>query len=149
MRYFDHITITTGHTVRQYCNDVTDETVARLQSMLDIALQSSAPTAVPGVEGATITATAPTAKTLLATVWIVQMPIITVGVALKSRGGAELWRMMVESATTPVAPRISAGQQPPAPWIADRIEAGAAQHASTLSWTGDFSRCLAWAWAEY
>ena len=53
----------------------------------------------------------------------------------------------LNQATTPV---VTDREKPPrTPWQADRIEAGALLHPDAIGWTGDFSRCLAWAWSEY
>lgn len=44
--------------------------------------------------------------------------------------------------------RTSPDQVPPEPWVAVRIEVGAAVMPEAMAWTGDLERCLAWAWIE-
>ncbi len=70
-------------------------------------------------------------------------PILTFGVAPKSRGAAKLWDMLISTGVLASDP----GEVPPAPWLATRMEAGASR--STLaSWIPDYQRLIAWAWIE-
>ena len=57
-------------------------------------------------------------------------------------GDDDAWALIHEDSSFPLATRPSA--PPPAPYIADRIEIGAAMHMDALTWTGDFSRCFGW-----
>lgn len=79
--------------------------------------------------------------------WETRVPIITIGVATKSRSARTLWRILHDKSPFPLA--TTASFPPAAPWIADRIEGGALMHPEALTWTGDFSRNLGWAWMEY
>ncbi|MDD3447361.1 MAG: hypothetical protein PHS60_18310, partial [Zavarzinia sp.] len=64
-------------------------------------------------------------------------PIMTSAVCAHSRAAARLWRA------------IGGDKAPPAaPWVADRLEAGAALFPEALAWTGDLSRLIAWAYIE-
>lgn len=148
-KYIHHVTLNTGHVARQERAAISDGAIAALADTLDGILQG-AHVPVPGCEGYLINGSHH-AHDLIATVWRGpwerRIPIITMATALKSRSSPALWRMMHDQSTVPLATRADA--PPPAPWQADRIEAPAMAHPDALEWTGDLSRCLAWAWAEY
>ncbi|SKA31126.1 hypothetical protein [Consotaella salsifontis] len=142
--YFSHVTLDTGHRARQPREAVADTVIEMMRPILDSALTGGKP-AVPGCEGYHLASSHATRNTMLATLYHDDgTPILTTAVCLKSRDGPKLWRMLHER---PLATRPD--DPPPAPWIADRLEPGAMAHPDALAWTGDFSRCLAWAWAEY
>lgn len=75
------------------------------------------------------------------------VPIVTVGIAADDECAGDLWRALhsrtdLELATDPM-------DTPPAPWVADRLDVGAATFPAALYWTADLSRCLAWTWIEH
>lgn len=147
--YIHHVTLNTGHVARQRRDHISEEAVAALADTLDGILQG-AHMPVPGFPGYLINGRHHM-HDLIATVWHgpwdQRIPILTTATALKSRSAPALWRLLHDQSTVPLA--TSSDGVPPAPWQADRIEAGAALHPDALSWTGDLSRCLAWTWAEY
>lgn len=149
MTYIYHVTLNTGHGARQYRRDVGEAAIAALSDTLDGVLQG-AHLPVPGQPDYLLNGRH-SGHDLIATVWRVpwdkRAPILTCGTALKSRSASALWRMLHER---PSLPLVTDPTRPPsAPWQADRIEAGALLDASPMTWTGDFSRCLAWAWHDY
>lgn len=145
-----HVTLMTGHVARQNRRDVSNEAVAAVSDLLDAAIQGGHP-ALPIDGGRWLLNATTQGRSLIATVWhgpwAARAPILTVGVALKSRVSAPLWRILHTNSAVPLA--TTAALAPPAPWIADRIEPGALLHPDAMSWTGDFSRTLGWAWMEY
>ncbi|MBX9756017.1 MAG: hypothetical protein K2X80_14780, partial [Pseudomonadaceae bacterium] len=72
-------------------------------------------------------------------------PLVTMGVAKRSRHAATLWPLL----TGPVMPRSMPGIQCPAtPWLAVSIWPTIAMHPEALEWLGDLEQCIAWAWME-
>lgn len=149
MTYIWHVTLNSGHALKQPRSAVGDDAIAALADMLDAVLAGGHPE-VPGFKGYVVNGNYSghdLISTLWAAPWSNRVPILTTAISLKSRSSPALWRMMHEQST--VALRTEADKPPAAPWLADRLEAGAVLHADALAWSGDFSRCLAWAWAEY
>lgn len=154
-RYVHHVTLTTGDVRYSPRDEVRDDIVAGLRPLIGRALTGKH-TPVPTPDGAGFTLTGGVLRDCCAiTLWAPDpsmdatpshVPVLTVGVAPHGRCGARLWRMLHEGATTLV--RTSPDERPPAPWCADRIEVGAALYPDAMHWTGDLSRCLAWAWIE-
>ncbi len=142
--YIHHVTLQTGHVARQSRAEVGDAAIAALSDLLDSALTGGRP-AVPGFVTYAVTG-AQQGRDLVATLWRGDAPILTTAVALRSRSAPALWRLLHHGrddlATDPESP-------PPAPWCADRLEVGALLHREALAWTGDYARCLAWAWVAY
>lgn len=73
-------------------------------------------------------------------------PVLTVAVCLRSRDSARLWAMMHDGQQ---ALLTRADDPPAAPWMAERIEAGALDHMAAMRWSGSLARAVAWAWMEY
>lgn len=146
-----HVTLMTGHVARQSRDDVSQDAIDVVAELLDGILQGAhLPLPVPGylVNGTHF------GRDLIATVWrgpwVTRVPILTTGVGLRSRSAPRLWRELhahPEALPAPLATDVNA--PPPVPWIADRIEAGALLHTDALAWTGDWARCLGWAWMDY
>ena len=147
--YIEHVTLTTGHNVRQFRSGVSQAALAAVTETLDGILEGAV-MLVPGCPGYLVNG-GHSGHGLWATVWHgpwpSKEPILTTATALKARSAPRLWRMLHDTATTPCATRREA--VPPAPWLADRIEVGALEHPEAMEWTGDFARCLAWAWYEH
>lgn len=140
-RYLHHVTLNTGHSRRSYRDEVADVAIAAVQDALSRALSGPGARAALPVPGYEMTATAH-GRALLATVWRGQTPLVTLGVALTSRSGAGLWRLMHE------AQGLATANQPcpPEPWVAGRIEPTGASDPAALVWIADFERVAAWAW---
>lgn len=149
MTYIWHVTLNSGHVAKQSRSDIMEEAIAALADTLDGMLQGNH-VDVPGFPGYIVNGSH-SGHDLIATVWRgpwdKRVPVVTMAVALRSRSAASLWKLLHDKST--VALVTSRENPPAAPWLADRIEVGAAIHHDALAWTGDFSRCLAWAWAEY
>lgn len=154
-RHLHHITLQTGHVRRSPRDEVRDDVVARLQSLIRRALTGEHQP-VPGQPGYTLTGGVQ-GRCCALTLWgrtpvsggrvsPQPVPILTVGIAPHSRCGAQLWRHL--HARTDLRYTTDADHVPPEPWCADRLELGAALDLGALGWTGDLARCLAWAWIE-
>lgn len=72
-------------------------------------------------------------------------PLVTMGVARRSRGAQTLWRIMHDApydlATDPDNP-------PKAPWLAVRVEPSLIDDPGASVWLADYERALAWAWIK-
>lgn len=151
MSHLHHVTLTTGHVRRQARDEVGEDAIAAVAELLDGILQGARmPVRVPGylVNGRHL------GRDLITTVWRGpwedRRPVLTTGVGLRSRSAPRLWRILHDHQETLPAPLVTdPGHPPPVPWVADRIEIGAALHPDVLEWTGDWARCLGWAWADY
>ncbi len=148
MKYLKHITMMTGHSRDSYRREIDPNALAEVAALLDAALlgEKGHRVRMPNVKDVDLVASQQ-GKALLATLYDSRSkaPILTTGVALRSTASAGLWKMLVETSTVPVE-RMPA---PPAPWIADRIEIGAIDRFDVMAWSGDWARCLGWAWVDY
>lgn len=148
-RYILHVTTNTGHRRRSFRSEVADSVVNTLRPLVERAIAGER-VEIPQLDGYTMTAERH-GWCLLVTLWGRSpssddpLPILTTGVAPRSRCGARLWRRLHETAT-PLA--TGTDWTPPPPWVADRIEAGSALHLDAMHWTGDFARCIAWTWMD-
>lgn len=71
--------------------------------------------------------------------------MVTVGIATHSRAGAPLWRLLIETASTPLQPLDC----PSEPWVVARLEpAIVTASRDVVGALGDLERCLGWAWIE-
>ncbi len=139
-----HITLTTGDVRRSPRTEVGDDALAIIRPLLFLAIDTHERVPLPHPPGYSISATAGK-STCLVTLWGAQsetalpqsVPLLTTGIAAADGDkSAQLWRMLGGVASPP-----------PAPWCADRIEFPLA-HMEAYRWTGDYSRCVAWAWLE-
>lgn len=151
-RYLTHVTLTSGHERISPRSEVGDDLVAALQPVLRRALAGDhAP--VPGQPGYTMTGGVH-GRCCMVTLWGVvrdtvgpeRVPVMHVGVAAHSRCGAHLWRRLHEREDLPTS--TDPERCPPEPWCADLLDVGAGLLPAALEWTGDWSRCVAWAWLE-
>lgn len=121
-----HVTLTTGHTKRTYRDEVADESVVGAMDLLERAQHERV--RMPGLgDDMAITVTSEGRSAMIATIWQGEVPVVTFGVARNSRASAGLWRILLRTATpehTPIVLDESSRPQPP--WIAARIEIGAA-----------------------
>jgi hypothetical protein len=138
INFLYHVTLTTGHVRKSY----PDEVDRRLYFVINRIIRDSQGPAGCGIEvpGYSLKTTQAAGQTLATLFGSSGAPILTTGIS--TNGDTELWRMMHESATTPI---MTDPEKPPAgPYIADRIEIGAAMHSDALVWTADFARTLGW-----
>lgn len=154
--YIIHITLSTGHTRNSPREEVGDDILRLLVPWLNGLTQQPgqrAPLPVPDLAHYSASATVD-AGALLATIWGPRGPylpgrahdgeadpLVTLGVAQRSRHGGDLWAMMV--AQFGVAPGL---KRPAEPWCAIALHAGLMAHPQTAEWLGDLERCIAWAW---
>lgn len=153
--YINHITLTTGHIARTSRADVADATLAVLVPwLLDVvAKPGHHPLPVPALSHYSMQAIYYGAG-FLATIYGPRgphtpgkphagdtIPLVTLGIAQRSRHGADLWALMVDD--FPVA---EGAQRPSEPWCAVALHDGLAAHREAAMWLGDLERCIAWAW---
>lgn len=154
--YVTHVTLTSGHSRKSYRDEVGDEAVMLCADLIDQALDLPHLHAViPRTDGCSLSATAE-GSSLVATIWSPpvelrgsspqRVPLVTLGVATRDRHGAKLWRLLHASRESQL--QTSPEQVPGAPWVAARVEVGAALMPEAMHWCGDLERCLAWAWIE-
>lgn len=145
-----HITLTTGQVRHSPRGEVSEEVVAQLRALLPRALAGEhVPLPAPG-PGYTITGGVH-GRCCAVTIWHAiaadhHVPLLTTGIAPHSRCGTRLWQHLHDTAATPLQTRRD--HVPPEPWCADRIEVGVVLDPEAMHWTGDYSRCIAWAWIE-
>lgn len=158
-RYLYHVTLTSGRVQQSPRSEVGDDVIAMLRPLLTRALRGE-DVPVPHMPGYTVrggvhgrcclvTLFRAEAETRGEDGRPLQPPVLSIGVAPHSRCGAYLWRAMHQP-LVPQAPPLATDPDavPAEPWCADLIEIGAVLHPLDLSWTGDFSRCVAWTWIE-
>jgi len=153
-KYLHHITLSTGHTRRSPRSEVSGETLARVGPWLAALVESGKPLPVSGMAGYSALASVhdgalivtvsgpPLAEGPMAGK---EPPLVSIGVAKRSRHGAALWPLL----TGPVMPPAKPGlQRPSEPWCAVAIWPTIALHPDATAWLADLERCIAWAWLE-
>jgi len=141
--YLWHITLETGHSRRSLRTEVSDEIILMLRPHLEGALRrGTVPLPIEG--GYQLKATAAGAFLVGTILDRDDTPIVTFGVAPRSRGAAKLWAMLHDGRPTDT----EAPQPPAAPWLAVRMEFGALDFPDALDWLADYERCIAWTWIE-
>lgn len=154
MTYIRHITLATGHTSSVELGDVSGETVARVRPWLAALVASGQPAPLPVSGLASYSGQA----TVIAGGLVVTIsgaaassgplagqapPLVTLGVAARSRHSAGLWAVLTAAPMPPARPGL---RFPDAPWVAAAIWPTIALHMAALEWVGDLERCIAWAW---
>lgn len=155
--YINHITLNTGHTRRSPRAEVSGDTIEKLQPWLNAAINTGSrhPLPAPGLGHISAVAMVDDGA-LVVTVYApsgphehgkphagATMPLVTIGVAKRSRQSDALWGKMVKAFGS--APNLRA---PAIPWCAVALHAGMLIYPSSLDWIGDFERCVAWTWME-
>ena len=98
--YIHHITLTTGHVTRSQRGDVTDGTLAAVAPWLQSAINSGRQHALPGLPDYAAAVFVQDGG-LVVTVYAHQpdigqrLPLVTFGVAQRSRHGEALWALLV------------------------------------------------------
>lgn len=156
--YIAHITLATGHLRRSPRAEVSDDTIAVLVPWLASAMASGAPPApLPGKAFAGFSAKALVGHgALVCTVYgpasrfphlsgLAEAqdgaPLVTFGVAQRSRHSKALWAALV--AVSDVPPKC---EMPEAPWCGVVLHQPLPAFPDASEWLGDFERCVAWAW---
>lgn len=153
--YLNHITLNTGHLARTSRTDVAPAVTQLLASWLPATLNSGKYHHLPVPELSHFSAQifvqdGALVVTVSASVGPHQqgkphngqtMPLVTFGVAQRSRQGAPLWSMLVKAFGC-----VAGLQQPGTPYCAVAIHPRIAAYKGATGWLGDFERCVAWAW---
>lgn len=139
-RFIHHITLTTGHVRDSFADEVSPEALAACKELVENL--STTRQTVPGFTDYEITGSR-WHRSMIVTVWCGDIPLVTLGVALHSRDGAQLWRTLHRTDEIPVM--TSPDKWPPEPWAAALLHVGLALHSDAADWLGDFERCMAWA----
>ncbi len=142
-----HVTLLTGNAVARPRTVVPDAMIDALSELLDSILMGGRPE-LPFDPSFRVSGTHE-GSCLIVTLWKqvngTDAPLLTTAVALDNKGAARLWKILHQPSGLPCA--TDPKRPPKAPWIADRIELGAAACPEAFTWTGDWARCLGWAWA--
>lgn len=142
--YLWHITLESGDTRRSPRSEVSQQVLATMAPHLRRALAAGrAGDPIPTTDSR-LTATA-SGPNLVATVLSYDgVPLVTFGVASRSRGAGALWGALHEGRLT----TTDRAELPAAPWCAARLEAGPEYLTDVSEWIGDYERIIAWAWIE-
>lgn len=146
--HFNHITLQTGHSRRSERQEVADATIVASLEWLTAAVDSGnvhplfAPVqdyagSAMVIEGAlvvTVYGRAPHVGT--------RPPLVTIGVAQRSRHAQPLW----DSLTKAARKMVRGLARPPVPWCAASIHASSSRDVDALGWIAQFETALAWAW---
>ena len=154
--YIQHLTLSTGHLRRSPRAEVDGETMARVAPWLAAAVEDGRSMPLPVAELADYTALATVVDgSLLVTISGPPLsagpmrgkapPLVTMGVAERSRHGAALWPLLTGPRMPPARPGIT---QPAAPWCAVAVWPTLMLHPGTMDWLYTLERCIAWAWIE-
>ena len=153
--YITHITLSTGHSRNSPREEVGDDILSVLHPWLSdlIVGKIHLPLPVPALYHYTASATLD-AGALLVTIFAPRGPhtpgkphrgeldpLVTLGVAQRSRHGGDLWAMMVAQFGS-----VPGLKRPPEPWCAIALHPGLMTHPQTTEWLSDLERCIAWAW---
>lgn len=155
MMYINHITLSTGHIARTSRSDVAPAVTALLAKWLPDTINSGKYHPLPSPDlshfcaqvledgGAlVVTVSAPVGPHQQGKPFAGKtMPLVTFGVATRSRQGPPLWGMMIQAFD--YKPGL---QQPGTPYCAVAIHPSIAMYTGPVEWLGDFERCVAWEW---
>lgn len=142
MTYIWHVTLNTGHGRRSPRSEVDAGALRLVADHLERAIEADSP--LPGNTGCQLMATA-SGPWLIATVMSGDAPLVTIGVAPRSRGAGRLWAMLHDSR---IDLMTNPADVPRPPWCAARLEPGLAAYPDTAGWLGDYERLIAWAWLD-
>lgn len=70
-----------------------------------------------------------------------RLPLVTFGVAQRSRQGESLWALLVANFGADTT-----AKRPREPWCAVALHPALIHDLSAMQWLGDFERCCAWVW---
>lgn len=154
MSYLNHVTLSTGHVRRSPRHEVADAVLHDLRPVLARAIETSE--RIPliyDVSHFSVRASVESGALLLSLFGPVgphsrgkphageTIPLMTMGVAQRSRQGGDLWARMV--AQFGASPGL---KKPEEPWCAVVLHEPSLGYPESLEWLGDFERCAAWAW---
>lgn len=141
--YIHHITLTTGHARHSPRAEVHDDALAIIAPWLAEAIAANRPVPLPALGLEQYTAIAIVEVGLVVTVYAPGgvLPLVTFGVAQRSRQGGPLWDTLTEH-----FPAAAGLGKPDEPWCAVAVHPGIIACPGAQEWLGDFERCVAWAW---
>ena len=153
--FLNHLTLSTGHLVRSARSDVGPAVTLLLDKWLRSCIDSGRPHPLPLPplshfsvqalleDGAlVVTVFAPHGPHQPGKPYVGRTtPLVTFGVAQRSRQGAQLWGMLIK-----VFP-VKDGLEPPdTPYCAVAVHSSVIAFDGPTEWLGDFERCVAWTW---
>lgn len=154
MNYINHITLATGDCRRSPRAEVDDATLAVLVPWLKKAIASGNIEPLPVPQLSHYGARAIKETGLVVTIYGPRgphtpgqphsgesLPLVTLGIAQRSRESGDLWAML--RASFGGKPGV---KTPAAPWVAVSIHENIVAYLDALQWLGDLERCIAWAW---
>lgn len=135
-------------------DDVTDDALAVVAPWLQSIVNAGQKAPLPAVElshfyavayvqdgGLLVTVYGPTGPHQPGQPAGADIPLVTFGVAQRSRHSGPLWAMMLANFEHP-----DGIKQPATPWCAVALHPSIMAHTSSIGWLADFERCVAWAW---
>lgn len=145
--YLNHLTLSTGHTARTSRADVDGDTIQALRPWLKACLAYVDPYPLPGPlgsrDGFVMSASVDRGGLICHVGHDVDGPLVTFGVAARSRQSGELWAWLCAQYGSAAA--LTA---PATPWCAVALHPAFLAQAGVSAWIGDFERCVAWTWLE-
>lgn len=148
-QYLTHVTMSTGHVRKSYRNEVDDAAVQWAREAVQQAISLGHVPLPPLGPDWRLACTRERSSTLLCSVWNGLAVVVTFGVAGSSRYAGKLWQALVDTAPPEVPVHASIAAPRGAPWVAARLELGAANAGrDALMMLGDMERCVGWGFLE-
>lgn len=145
-RYLHHVTLTTGDTRRSWAHEIDPAIMPRLRELIAQAREPGG-AVIPHMDGLRLLITDTRRCALCSVVTDDDVPVLRFAVADHQRCGAQLWRMLIETAATPC--RFGPQDRPETPWCATRLDPGITLLPEAgVGALGDLERCIAWAWLD-
>ncbi len=144
--YINHVTLGTAHVMRSERSDVGDDVLAAVAPWLAAAANSGRQHPLPGradyaaavfLQDGGLVVTVYSNATDIGS----RSPLVTFGVAQRSRHGEQLWALLVANFGAHASAR-----RPGEPWCAAALHPELARNLDAADWLADFERCVAWAW---
>lgn len=153
--YITHITLATGHARHSPREEVGDDILRVLHPWLADMIASGESRPLPVLALYHYAASAALeGGGLVCTIWGPagphvpgrqhigeMMPLVTLGVAQRSRQGPDLWALMLAQFGG-----LEGLARPAEPWCAVALHPTLARYPDSAEWLGDLERCIAWAW---
>jgi len=155
MTYLTRVSLDTGHLRRIERQEVGEPAIALLRPWLAELAASGERRPLPVPALAHYSASAVVEVGLVVTIWAPQgphrpgapalagsgIPLVTLGVAQRSRQGRDLWAALVAQLGADEAAR-----RPAEPWLAVKRYPSSRAFPDAFAWLGDLEACIAWAW---
>lgn len=147
MTYLWMITLNTGDGERCPRSSVHDDVVTVLRPILQDAAESGERRpVVPGPPAISLQISSAGAH-MMGTIWDdgTDLPIVTMGVATRSRGAGRLWQLLHNGRPGLVT---DTADVPRAPWCGVLVHPSSLVRHDVALWAADLERCIAWTWME-